>query len=87
MQAATHKTKDDDESEKKSKDGGLFRTDIKSRRALHSALFKRIVPPEIISLKRVINVAVIMFIILATVDFVLVNSQFEEITENFNLIH
>lgn len=76
-----------EEEEEALKMSGSFKNNIKSRKALHMAINDKTTPSSIRNLKITMNFVICCLIALAVTEFVIVNNQFEEINENFNLIY
>ena len=75
-----------EEEEKEGFDNESFKTNIKSRKALQNAINDKTVPTAIKNLKITMNFVILSLIALSISEFVLVNKQFTEINQNFNLI-
>lgn len=53
-----------------------FKTNIKSRKALHMAINDTTVPPAIRNLRMTMNIVIACLLALAVTEFVIINAQF-----------
>ena len=64
----------------------VFKNNIKSRKALQMAINDKSTPPAIRNLRWTMNLVMMCLLALAVSEFIVINSQFNDINENFNLI-
>ncbi len=64
----------------------IFKSNIKSRKALQLAINDKSVPVAIKRLRMTTNIVIVALLSLSIIEFVTINKQFTDINENFNLI-
>lgn len=64
----------------------VFKNHIKSRKALQSTINDKSTPRAIRNLRITMNLVILCLLALAITEFTVINSQFSDINDNFNLI-